>query len=55
MAYGSSFVFTLIERSSVTVLTRCVVGTPYLLSLGLSKSMMSLVWIAGPLSGSFLD
>ncbi|KAI9280262.1 hypothetical protein BC943DRAFT_146807 [Umbelopsis sp. AD052] len=26
-------------------------GTPYLLSLGLSKSMMSLVWIAGPLSG----
>ncbi|KAL1921966.1 uncharacterized protein VTP21DRAFT_10608 [Calcarisporiella thermophila] len=26
-------------------------GTPYLLSLGLSKSTMSLVWIAGPLSG----
>ncbi|OZJ01470.1 hypothetical protein BZG36_05390, partial [Bifiguratus adelaidae] len=26
-------------------------GTPYLLSLGLSKSLMSLVWIAGPLSG----
>ncbi|KAI8368615.1 major facilitator superfamily domain-containing protein [Choanephora cucurbitarum] len=26
-------------------------GTPYLLSLGLSKSIMSLVWIAGPLSG----
>ncbi|KAI8064796.1 major facilitator superfamily domain-containing protein [Gilbertella persicaria] len=26
-------------------------GTPYLLSLGLSKSYMSLVWIAGPLSG----
>lgn len=26
-------------------------GTPYLLSLGLSKSHMSLVWIAGPLSG----
>ncbi|KAI9283402.1 major facilitator superfamily domain-containing protein [Sporodiniella umbellata] len=26
-------------------------GTPYLLSLGLTKSYMSLVWIAGPLSG----
>lgn len=25
--------------------------SPYLLSLGLSKSMMSLVWIVGPLSG----
>lgn len=25
--------------------------TPYLLSLGLTKSMTSLVWIAGPLSG----
>lgn len=24
---------------------------PYLLSLGLSKSMLALVWIAGPLSG----
>lgn len=26
-------------------------ASPYLLSLGLSKSGMSLVWIAGPLSG----
>lgn len=26
-------------------------GTPYLLSLGLSKSLVSLVWLAGPLSG----
>ena len=25
--------------------------TPYLLSLGMSKQRMSLVWIAGPLSG----
>ena len=25
--------------------------TPYLLSLGLSKSKLSLVWVAGPLSG----
>lgn len=25
--------------------------TPYLLSLGLSKSVLSLVWVAGPLSG----
>lgn len=27
-------------------------GTPYLLSLGMSKSLMSLVWIAGPMSGT---
>lgn len=26
-------------------------GTPYLLSLGISKSVLGLVWIAGPLSG----
>ncbi|KAK9384719.1 major facilitator superfamily domain-containing protein [Lipomyces mesembrius] len=26
-------------------------GTPFLLSLGMSKTVMSLVWIAGPLSG----
>ncbi|CAG8465662.1 1597_t:CDS:10 [Scutellospora calospora] len=26
-------------------------GTPYLLGLGLSKSLMSLVWLAGPLAG----
>ncbi|CAG8498279.1 9096_t:CDS:2 [Ambispora gerdemannii] len=30
-------------------------GTPYLLSLGLSKSSTSLVWIAGPLSGMLSD
>ncbi|CAO3644138.1 unnamed protein product [Mucor fragilis] len=30
-------------------------GTPYLLSLGLSKSYMSLVWIAGPLSGLIMQ
>lgn len=27
-------------------------GTPFLLQLGLSKSLMSLVWLAGPLSGN---
>ena len=26
-------------------------GTPYLLSLGLSKELTSLVWLAGPISG----
>lgn len=31
-----------------TEMTYC---TPYLLSLGLSKSKLSLVWVAGPLSG----
>jgi solute carrier family 45 protein 1/2/4 len=30
---------------------RIIDFTPYLLSLGLSKSNTSLVWIAGPLSG----
>lgn len=31
-----------------------ILGTPYLLSLGLSKAQMSLVWLAGPLSGTFI-
>ncbi|KAH8815646.1 hypothetical protein F5884DRAFT_186759 [Xylogone sp. PMI_703] len=30
-------------------------GSPYLLSLGLSKSLMALVWIAGPLSGALVQ
>lgn len=30
-------------------------GTPYLLQLGLTKSMTSLVWIAGPLSGLIMQ
>ncbi|KAI9749800.1 MAG: hypothetical protein M4579_006736 [Chaenotheca gracillima] len=30
-------------------------GTPYLLSLGLSKSLMALVWIAGPISGTLVQ
>ncbi len=30
-------------------------GTPYLLSLGLSKSLVALVWIAGPLSGTLVQ
>ena len=30
-------------------------GTPYLLSLGLTKSLMALVWIAGPLSGALVQ
>jgi solute carrier family 45, member 1/2/4 len=30
-------------------------GSPYLLSLGLSKALMALVWIAGPLSGSLVQ
>ncbi|KAJ6446324.1 sucrose transporter [Purpureocillium lavendulum] len=29
-------------------------GSPYLLSLGLSKSLMALVWIAGPLTGALV-
>ncbi|KAF2114874.1 hypothetical protein BDV96DRAFT_87118 [Lophiotrema nucula] len=30
-------------------------GSPYLLSLGLSKSILALVWIAGPLSGTLVQ
>jgi solute carrier family 45 protein 1/2/4 len=33
------------------VLTTMVLASPYLLSLGLSKSLMSIVFVAGPLSG----
>ncbi|UNI14439.1 hypothetical protein JDV02_001068 [Purpureocillium takamizusanense] len=29
-------------------------GSPYLLSLGLSKSLMALVWIAGPMTGTLV-
>ncbi|KAL7789447.1 major facilitator superfamily domain-containing protein [Trichoderma ceciliae] len=51
------------ETVQMVLLTFCTIGitftwgvemtycTPYLLSLGLSKSNTSLVWIAGPLSG----
>ncbi|KAJ4411651.1 hypothetical protein N0V82_008965 [Gnomoniopsis sp. IMI 355080] len=30
-------------------------GTPFLVSLGLSKSLMALVWIAGPLTGTLVQ
>ncbi|KAI1330336.1 major facilitator superfamily domain-containing protein [Xylariaceae sp. FL0255] len=30
-------------------------GTPYLLSLGLSKSLMALVWAAGPITGTLVQ
>ncbi|KAI2612136.1 uncharacterized protein GGS25DRAFT_473896 [Hypoxylon fragiforme] len=30
-------------------------GTPYLLSLGLSKSFMALVWVAGPITGTLVQ
>ncbi|KAI2636356.1 major facilitator superfamily domain-containing protein [Hypomontagnella submonticulosa] len=30
-------------------------GTPYLLSLGLSKSLMALVWVAGPITGTIVQ
>ena len=30
-------------------------GSPYLLSLGISKSLMALVWIAGTLSGTLVQ
>jgi solute carrier family 45 protein 1/2/4 len=30
-------------------------GSPYLLSLGMSKSLLAFVWIAGPLSGALVQ
>ncbi|KAM3512350.1 hypothetical protein MY11210_003989 [Beauveria gryllotalpidicola] len=40
------------EAMRMVLLTFCTIDcTPYLLSLGLSKSNTSMVWIAGPLSG----
>jgi hypothetical protein len=30
---------------------RCRYGTPFLLSLGVSEQVTSLVWLAGPISG----
>jgi solute carrier family 45 protein 1/2/4 len=30
-------------------------GSPYLLSLGMSKALLALVWIAGPLSGTIVQ
>lgn len=35
--------------------TEMTYATPYLLSLGLSKSKLSLVWVAGPLSGLIMQ
>ena len=32
-----------------------IFSQPYLLSLGISKSLMALVWIAGPLSGTVVQ
>ncbi|CAJ0642515.1 3178_t:CDS:2, partial [Entrophospora sp. SA101] len=49
----------IIELSQNTNLIKGAVelsyGTPYLLSIGLSKSLMSLVWVAGPLSGLLMQ
>jgi solute carrier family 45 protein 1/2/4 len=30
-------------------------GSPYLLSLGMNKSLLAIVWIAGPLSGTLVQ
>jgi solute carrier family 45, member 1/2/4 len=30
-------------------------GTPYLLSFGISKSVLTLAWLAGPLSGLLMQ
>ncbi|ATY59110.1 sucrose transport [Cordyceps militaris] len=60
---GESSVRGSTEAMRMVLLTFCTIGitftwgvemtycTPYLLSLGLSKSNTSMVWIAGPLSG----
>lgn len=43
MGYGWSFIKT---NENIQF-----VGTPYLISLGLSKPILTLAWLAGPLSG----
>ncbi|RPA81392.1 MFS general substrate transporter [Ascobolus immersus RN42] len=60
---GQSRIWGPNHPTRMALLTICLTGvqlvwgiemayaSPYLLSLGLSKSMMSLVWIVGPLSG----
>jgi hypothetical protein len=60
---ASSTTIKAMQRSEMVALTMCFLGiqfawtiemaygSPFLLELGLSKSLMSLVWIAGPISG----
>jgi hypothetical protein len=45
LGYGYLFIFQ--EAADL----RCSYGTPFLLSLGLSEQLTSLVWLAGPISG----
>ncbi|KAJ3412140.1 hypothetical protein HDV05_001178 [Chytridiales sp. JEL 0842] len=52
-AEGSYFVYNDIFRLIRTV--EFAYGTPYLLSLGLSKPLLALVWLAGPLSGLIIQ
>jgi solute carrier family 45 protein 1/2/4 len=39
------------DRFPLTTHRELGYGTPYLLSLGLSEQLTSLVWLAGPISG----
>ena len=47
MSYGA----TISCPESHTAFTLSIPASPYLLSLGLSKSLMAIVFLAGPLSG----
>lgn len=46
---GYAVIFCISETLLIDVL--CRYGTPFLLSLGLSEQLTSLVWLAGPISG----
>jgi len=50
-----SLLLSLAPRASADSLPFCRYGTPYLLGLGLTKQGTSLVWMAGPLSGMFVQ
>lgn len=50
-AWVSSEVWCRARRSKLKDALCCRYGTPFLISLGLSEQLTSLVWLAGPLSG----
>lgn len=55
---SSAYLFLLTLSISGLQIAWCVElsnGSPYLLSLGISKSLLAFVWIAGPLSGTLVQ
>ena len=50
-SYGLLLLARLIQKVLWNILIDLLLASPYLLSLGLSKSFMAVVLLAGPLSG----